>query len=43
MFADDTKLYKLDSLSEAFTLSQTTEACILDMKVWVVQNKTSVK
>ena len=39
MFADDTELYKLDSPSEAFTLSWTIEACILDVKVWVVQNK----
>ena len=39
MFADDTELYKSDSPSEAFTLSRTIEACISDMKVWVVQNK----
>ena len=39
MFADDTELYKSDSPSEAFTLSRTNEACISDMKVWVVQNK----
>ena len=36
---DDTELYKSDSPSEAFTLSRTIEACILDVKVWVVQNK----
>ena len=39
MFADDTELYKSDSPSEAFTFSRTTEACISDVKVWVVQNK----
>ena len=39
MFADDTELYKSDSPSEAFTLSRTIEACISDVKVWVVQNK----
>ena len=39
MFADDTELYKSDSTSEAFTLSQTIEACISDVKVYVVQNK----
>ena len=39
MFADDTELYKSDSPSETFTLSRTIEACILDVKVWVVQNK----
>ena len=38
-FADDTELYKSDSPSEAFTLSWTIEACISDVKVWVVQNK----
>ena len=36
MFADDTELYKSDSPSEAFTLSWTIEACISDVKVWVV-------
>ena len=39
MFVDDTELYKSDSPSEAFTLSWTVEACISDVKVWVVQNK----
>ena len=39
MFADDTELYKSDSPAKAFTLSQTIEACISDVKVWVVQNK----
>ena len=39
MFADNTELYKSDSLSEAFTLSRTIEACISDVKVWIVQNK----
>ena len=39
MFADDTELYKLDSPSEAFTLSWTIETCISDVKVLVVQNK----
>ena len=39
MFADDTELYKSDSPSEAFTLSRTIEACISDVKVWVVQDK----
>ena len=39
MFADDTELNKSDSPSEAFTLSRTIEACISDVKVWVVQNK----
>ena len=39
MFADDTELYKSDSPSEAFTFSRTIEACISDVKVWVVQNK----
>ena len=39
MFADDTELYKSDSPSETCTLSRTIEACILDFKVWVVQNK----
>ena len=39
MFADDTELYKSDSPSEAFSLSRTIEACISDVKVWVVQNK----
>ena len=39
MFADDTELYKSDSPSKAFTLSRTIEACISDVKVWVVQNK----
>ena len=39
MFADDTELYKSDSPSEAFNLSRTIEACISDVKVWVVQNK----
>ena len=39
MFANDTWLYKSDSPSEAFTLSRTTEACISDVKVWVVKNK----
>ena len=43
MFADDTELYKSDSPSEAFTLSRTTEACISDVKVWVVQNKLQLK
>lgn len=37
MFADDTD--KSDSPFEAFTFSWTIEACILNMKVWVVQNK----
>ena len=35
----DTKLYKSDSPLEAFTLARTIESCILDVKVWVVQNK----
>ena len=39
MFADDTELYKLNSSSEAFTLSWTIETCISDVKVLVVQNK----
>ena len=39
MFGDDTELYKSDSPSEAFTLAWTAESCILDVKVWVVQNK----
>ena len=39
MFADDTELYKSDSPSEAFTFSRTIEACISDVKVWIVQNK----
>ena len=39
MFADDTELYKSNSPSEAFTLSWTIEACISDVKGWVVQNK----
>ena len=39
MFANDTELCKSDSPSEAFTLSRTIEACISDVKVWVVQNK----
>ena len=39
MFADNTDLYKSDSPSEAFTLARTIESCILDVKVWVVQNK----
>ena len=43
MFADDTELYKLNSSSEAFTLSWTIEACISDVKVWVVQNKLQLK
>ena len=43
VFADDTELYKSDSLSEAFAFSRTIEACISVVKVWEVQNKTSVK
>ena len=39
MFADDTELYKLDSPSETFILSRTIEACISDVKFWVVQYK----
>ena len=39
MFADDTELCKSDYPPEAFTLSLTIEACISDVKVWVVQNK----
>ena len=39
MFANDTELYKSESPSEAFILSRTIEACISDVKVWVVQNK----
>ena len=39
MFADDAELYKSDSPSEAFTLSRTIDACISDVKVWVVPNK----
>ena len=39
MFADDTKLYGSDFPSAAVTLSWTIEACISDVKVWVVQNK----
>ena len=39
LFAGDTKLYKSDFPSEAFTLSRTIEACISDVEVWVVQNK----
>jgi len=33
MFADDTELYKSNSSSEAFTLSQTSESCISNVKV----------
>ena len=33
------KLYKSDSLSEAFILAQIIESCISDVKVWGVQNK----
>ena len=33
MFADDTELYKSTSTSEAFTLSQTSESCISNVKV----------
>ena len=43
MFADDTELYKSDSPSEAFTLSRTIEACVSDVKVWVVENKLQLK
>ena len=32
-------MYKSNSPSETFTLSRTIEACISDVKVWVVQNK----
>ena len=39
MFADDTELYKSDSPSDAFTLAQTIESCVSDVKVWAVQNK----
>ena len=39
VFANDTELYKSDYASEGFTLSRTIEACISDVKVWVVQNK----
>ena len=39
MFADDTELYKSDFPSEAFSLAQTIESCVSDVKVWVVQNK----
>ena len=39
MLADGTELYKSDSPSEAFTLARAIESCILDVKVWVVQNK----
>ena len=39
MYADDIELYKPDSPSEAFTLAQTIESCISDVKVWVVQNE----
>ena len=39
ILADDTELYKSDSSSEAFTLSRTIEACISDVKIWVVQNE----
>ena len=39
MFVEDTELYKSHSSSEAFILSRTTEACISDVQVWVVQNK----
>ena len=35
---DDSDLYNSDSPSEAFILLQTIKACILDVKVWVVQN-----
>ena len=35
-FADDTELYKSNSPSEALTLSRSIEACISDIKVWVV-------
>ena len=38
MFADDTELYKSDSF-EVFTLAQTIESCVSDVKVWAVQNK----
>ena len=33
------KLYKSESLSEAFTLAQTIKSCISDVKVWVAENK----
>ena len=33
------KLYKSDSLSEAFILARIIESCISDVKVWGVQNK----
>ena len=39
MFADDTELYKSDSPSEAFSLTQIVESCISDVKVWIVRNK----
>ena len=39
MLVDNTELNKSDSPSKAFTLSWTIKACILDVKVWVVQNK----
>ena len=38
MFADEAELYKPDSPFEAVTLSRTVEACISDVKVWVVKN-----
>ena len=36
MLADDTELYKSDSPSEAFTFAWTIEACISNVKGWVV-------
>ena len=39
MFANDTELYKSDFPCEAFSLTQTIESCISDVKVWIVQNK----
>ena len=39
MFADDTELYKSDSPCEAFSLTQTIESCISDVKVWIVWTK----
>ena len=39
IFVDDTELYKSRFPSEVFTLAQTMESCVSDVKVWVVQNK----
>ena len=43
IFVDDTELYKSRFPSEVFTLAQTMESCVSDVKVWVVQNKLQLK